>query len=245
MTALEAEFTEDSLLGGRVRLRQPRGGFRANADTLLLAAAVTAGARLMEAGCGAGGALLSVAARHPSARLTGVERDPAMAALARENLAANGFAGEIVAADILDRAALEGVLAGVFDGIFCNPPFDAPGRGRPPAEARRAAHVADAPIGAWIKALADRLRGGGALTLIHRAEALGEILAALEGRLGGARALPVHPRAAAPAKRVLVRAVKGSRAPLAILPGLVLHEGEHFTPQAEAIFRGEAAIEWG
>jgi tRNA1(Val) A37 N6-methylase TrmN6 len=244
MRSADANVTDDRLLGGRVVFRQSARGYRANADTLLLAAAVEAApqARLMEAGCGAGGALLAVAARAPTARLLGVERDPEAAALARENAAANGWADriEIIAADVLDLGEVE-----TFDGVFCNPPFDRPEEGRAPSPARRGARIAEAPVGAWVKALADRLRGGAALTLIHRASALGEILAALEGRLGGAEVFPIRPRAEAPASRVLVRARKGSRAPLALYGGLDLHDasGAKFTPAADALFRG-AALAW-
>lgn len=238
------ELTEDRLYGGRVVLQQPANGYRANADTILLAAAVTEAETLMEAGCGAGGALLCVAQRFPAARFIGVERDPFFADLARRNVEANHLVtrAEIVACDVLSRDA----PAGPFGGVFLNPPFDKPGSGRPPVEARRGAHVADAPIEDWIKVLADRLTGGGALTMIHRADALSDILTALAGRLGGVCVLPIRPRAGEPAGRVLVRAVKGSRAPLKLLPGLDLHDGSgaKYAPAAEAIFRGEAAIGW-
>lgn len=239
-------FTEDRFLGGRVCVRQRRRGYRAGADAILLAAAVSPPAlpdyRLLEAGCGAGAALLSVACRLPGARLVGLEREPAQAELARANVAANGAEGsvEIVEADLFEAP-------GVFDGIFCNPPFDEQGSANPPHALRRHAYLTEHRVEAWIKALADRLTGGAALTLIHRADRLPEILTALEGRLGGVRVLPVRPRAEAAAKRVLVRAVKGSRAQLALLKGLDLHDasGAKFTPEAGAIFRGEAAIDWG
>ncbi len=235
------EVSEDRLLDGRVRLVQPVRGFRAGADTVLLAAAVAPGARVLEAGCGAGGALLCAAARLTGTRFVGVERDPEAAALASRNVAANGAAAQIVVGDILDRGL---DLGAPFDGAFCNPPFQAPGAGRPPAPEKAAAYVMDAPLSAWIAALADRLTGGAPLTLIHRADALPEILAGLTGRLGGAEAIPIQPRAEAPAHRVLVRAFKGSRGPFALLPALILHEGEAFTPRAEAIFRHGSPIPW-
>src|SRR5262249_13206274 len=142
--------------------------------------------------------------------------------------------------DALDRTA----NYGVFDGVFVNPPFDAEDEGRPPAQARRHAHVSDVSIDQWIAALADRLRGGAALTLIHRAEKLGEILAALDGRLGGGEVIPIRPRAEAPAKRVIVRARKGSRAPLKLLKGLDLHDatGAQYAPEAAAVLKGEAGL---
>jgi tRNA1(Val) A37 N6-methylase TrmN6 len=236
-----SEIVADRFLGGRLVLRQPAAGYRAGADALLLAAAVEEGARLMEAGCGAGAALLAVALRWPQTRLVGVEREPAMAALARENVAANGLDDRIV----IEEAD---VLAGgpPCDGVFCNPPYAEPGEGTAPSPSREHSHVSEASLDRWIAALSNRLAGGAALTLIHRAERLDRILAALDGRLGDVTVLPVRPRAEAPAHRVLVRARKGSRAPLKLLHGLDLHDdsGAKFTPLADAIFRGEAAIAW-
>jgi tRNA1(Val) A37 N6-methylase TrmN6 len=241
----QAEHTEDAVLGGRIRLRQPARGYRVNVDTLLLAAAVAPGARLMEAGCGVGGALLAVASRFANAKLVGVERDQNIAEIARENVATNAMSArvEIVTGDVLERSA----NLGVFDGVFANPPYDVEGDGRAPAHNRRYAHVAEAPIDAWIAALADRLSGGAPLTLIHRAHKAPEILAALTGRLGGMELIPILPRADESAKRVLIRARKGSRAPFQLHPALVLHDasGAKYTPEAEAILRGDAVIGFG
>lgn len=238
------EITEDAILDGRARIRQPARGYRVNVDTLLLAAAIECapGVRAMEAGCGVGAALIAVAARCAGVTLLGVERDANMAALARENLALNGLnaRAEIVSGDALDRNA----NWGVFDAVFANPPYDAEGEGRAPAEARRHAHIADVPLDQWVAALANRLSGGAALTMIHRAAKTPELLAAFEGRLGGVELLAIHPRAGAGAHRVLVRARKGSRAPLRICPPLVLHDasGGKYTPETEAILRGQGAI---
>lgn len=240
----EGEFTQDAILGGRISLRQPARGYRVNVDTILLAAAVEAlpGMRLMEPCCGVGGALLGVASRAADARFLGVERDAGIADLARFNVAANDLDArvEIAVGDALSRDW------GVFDGVFLNAPFDAPGEGRAPSPGRQGAYITDVPIERWIAALADRLRGGAALTLIHRAHKLPEIMAGLTNRLGGVEVAPVRARAAAVAHRVLVRARKGSRAPFRMLRGLDLHDngpGKH-TPEAEAILRGEALIDW-
>lgn len=243
----ETELTEDALLGGRIRIRQPARGYRVNVDTLLLAAAVEAhaGARLLEAGCGVGAAAIAVAARSANTRCVGVERDRNMADIARENVALNAMCDrvEIVTGDALERSA----NLGVFDGAFCNPPFHAPDEGQAPAPARRAAHVAETPIDVWIAALADRLKGGAALTLIHKASAAPAVLAALRGRLGGAEMLPVHARADAPASRILVRARKGSRAPFRLWSPLLLHDGGggKYSARVEAILRGEETIGFG
>lgn len=247
---MNQELTEDALLGGRIRIRQPKLGYRVNADTLLLAAAVEAktGMRLLEVGCGVGAALIAVAARTANAKFVGLERDANMASIARENLAMNGMStdAEIVTGDVLGRDANRVDLGGAFDGVFFNPPFDAEGEGRAPSEARRHAYIADEPIERWVAALADRLTGGAALTLIHRAHKLPEILSALEGRLGGVEVVPIRPRANDPAKRVVVRARKGSRAQLKLLKGLDLHDasGTKHTPEAEALLRGETTLIW-
>ena len=241
------ELTEDTLLDGRIRIRQPARGYRVNVDTLLLAAAVEApsGARLMEAGCGVGGALIAVAARSENTLLLGVERDQNIAAIARENVALNAMPQriQIATGDALDRDANWGVFA----GVFANPPFDREDEIRAPAEARRHAHITELSLHQWIGALADRLSGGAALTLIHRAAKIPELLAAFEGRLGGVELIPIRPYAEAPAKRVIARARKGSRAPLRLLKGYDLHDrsGAKYTPEIEALLRGEAIVGWG
>lgn len=241
------DITDDAIMGGRLRIRQPARGYRVNIDTLLLAAAVEApvGGRLMEAGCGVGAAVLAVAVRSGNTTFLGVERDANMAAIARENVAMNAMSErvEVVTGDALDKHA----NWGVFDGVFVNPPFDEDGEGRAPSEARRHAYIADEKLGAWIAALADRLTGGAALTLIQRALKLPETLASFEGRLGGIEIMPVRPRSSSPAKRVIVRARKGSRAPLRLLKGLDLHDGSgaKYTPEVDALLRGEALVGWG
>jgi tRNA1(Val) A37 N6-methylase TrmN6 len=245
----EAETTCDALLGGRVRLIQPRRGYRAGMDAALLAAAVelAPGERALEAGCGPGAALLQVAARAPDAELVGVERDPAALALARANIEANGMAGRVraVAGDVAARfSALE---MAPFDAAFANPPFfDDEAAIRGPAPERRAAWIADDGLAAWLAFLLKAVREGGRITVIHRADRLGDLLVGLGEGAGSIRVRAVHPFADAPAKRVLVRAIKTGRAPLVLLPPLVLHgrDGERHTREAEAILRGEAGLGW-
>lgn len=248
MAALEVELSTDRFLGGKLTLAQPRHGYRAGADAILLAASLEAApkARVMEAGCGIGAALLTAALRLPEATLLGVERQDWAAKLARDNIERNGLERrvKVVSGDALRLPA----EIGVFDGIFVNPPYadESSPDPAPKNETRRAAFVSEHGIDIWVRALADKLRGGAALTMIHKAEALAEILASLQGRLGGVEVLPIRPRAGAPAHRVLVRARKGVRAPLKLLNGLNLHDdsGGKFTAAAEAIFLGEARVEW-
>lgn len=242
-------LTCDGLMNGRVRLFQPRRGYRAGMDAALLAAAVeaSAGERLLEPGCGAGAVLLQVAARAPGCRLVGVERDPVALALARRNLTLNGAEHRI---DVIEGDVAVGFRAlgeAPFDAVFCNPPFfDDPGRLRGPAPERRGAWLADAGLIAWLRFLLKAVREGGRATLIHRADRLADLLAALGEGAGSLRIRPVQPFPDAPAKRVLARATKSGRAPLVLLPPLVLHDREtgRHTPQVDAILRGEAALGW-
>jgi tRNA1(Val) A37 N6-methylase TrmN6 len=239
------EFTEDAILNGRVILRQPKRGYRINLDTVLLAAAMRGvdNGRVIELCCGVGAALIAVAKAAPKARCVGIERDPAYAALARANVSLNtvGDNVQIIEADALAPADL-----GVFDAVFFNPPYDDPADNRAPSEDRRAAHVEERPLDDWIKLWSNRMASGASLTLIHRAHRLWEIVPAIAGRLGGIEIVPIRPNSAAPAHRVLVRAWKGSRAPLTLHKGLDLHpidaaEGK-YTAEAEAILRGEAGV---
>lgn len=232
-------LTLDAFLGGRLQIAQPASGYRAGLDAMLLAAAVPAGARLLEAGCGVGAALLAVALRRPKAHLIGVEREVAIGDLAAANVVRNGL-GDRVRIEIGDVLADTG---GGFDGVFCNPPYFEAGRGQAPADSKRHAYVADQPLDRWVARLADRLIGGGTLTLIHRADSLADLLAALRGRLGGVKVLALHPRAGVSATRVIVWATKGSRAAPSIAPGLVIHaQGGGFTPLIDACLKGEAEL---
>jgi tRNA1(Val) A37 N6-methylase TrmN6 len=246
----QRDVTEDAVLDGRVRLRQPARGYRAGLDAALLAAAcdAKAGERVIEAGCGAGAALLAAAVRCEGAHFTGVERDPAALALARENIVLNGLEGrvEAVAGDVALR--FSGLGLPVFDAALANPPFfDDPDALRGPAAERRGAWMADDGLVAWVGFLSKAVREGGSITLIHRADRLADILGALSPKAGSVQVRPVLPFADQPAKRVLVRAVKSGKAPMRLLPALILHdrEGGKHTAAAEAILRGEAGLGWG
>ena len=246
-----AEKTEDRLLNGRVRLRQGTAGYRAGMDAVLLAAAcdADAGARVLEAGCGAGAVLLATAVRRPGVRFVGLERDPSALALAKDNIALNRLEDRVSAqaSDVGHSLAEAGLTPGSFDAALANPPFfDDAAALRGPAPAKRPAWINDASLGTWVTFLAKAVREGGALTFIHRAERLGELLGLLAAKAGSIQVRGVHPFSDAPASRVLVRAVRSGRGPLRVLPPLVLHPraGAKHTPEAEAILRGEADLPW-
>ena len=246
---LPSGFSKDRILDGRLVLKQPKKGYRAGLDAALLAAACDAkpGERVLEAGCGAGGALLAAAARRPGASFTGLERDPQALALARENILANGLTDRVqaMAGDVGHRFATLGLPA--FDAVMANPPFfDDPDAIRGPAPEREGAYMADGGLEAWTRFALKAVREGGSITLIHRADRLADILALLGAGAGSFRIRPVQPFANEAAKRVLVRAIKTGKAPLVLLPALVLHErgGEKHSAEAEAILRGEVALTW-
>jgi len=240
-----ADVTEDAVLGGRLILRQPRKGHRVGHDAILLAAAcsVRPGQRLIELGAGVGAAGLAVARRVDDLALTMIEIDPVLAALARDNAESNGLAerARVVCLDANDAPegfAAADILAAAADHVLMNPPFNAT-HNPSPDRGRRLAHVGTPDmLRLWIETAAWLLRPAGVLTLIWRADALDAALAALADDFGAIGILPIHPKPDVPAIRVLVRAVKHSHAPLALLPGLMLtdHNG-HPTPAAEAVLR--------
>lgn len=244
------EASEDLLLGGRVRLLQPRTGYRAGMDAALLAAACDArpGERVLDVGCGPGAVLMQAAARRPDARFSGLERDAAALELARRSVTLNGLDErvELLAGDVAEGFAA--LKLRPFDAVLSNPPFfDDAGAIRGPHPARRGAYLADEGLQAWAGFLNKAVREGGDIVVIHRADRLADLLALLAVKCGSFQIRPVHPFADEPAKRVLVRATKTGRAPLKLLPPLVLHDragGKH-TAEAEAILRGEAALDWG
>jgi tRNA1(Val) A37 N6-methylase TrmN6 len=250
--------SHDALFGGRLDIQQPVKGHRVGSDAVLLAAAAPAVGvgRLVDVGAGVGAVGLSILQRLSGASADLVEQDAALAGLAADNAARNGLAGRtrVACVDITQARARRaaGLQDGAADLVVTNPPFFEARSVRVSPDGRRAsAHVFAAgassapPLEAWIVASLALLCAGGQFILIHRPDALAQILGAFGRRLGAIAILPIHPQAQAPAHRLLVAGVKGARGPLSLRPGLVLHEASGaFTPLAEAIHRGEALIDW-
>lgn len=248
-----AAISTDAFLGGHLRLRQPKIGHRSGTDAILLAAAApkSIAGLALDVGSGAGAAGLALAALRSPLDLGLVESDPFAAALARENLQLNGFEGRVHEADVLSKESR--LAAGLRDGmaelVITNPPFLDPAKSRPsPHQGKRAAHVMPGagaePLSAWISACMELLEERGLLLMIHRPEALPIMLNSLAPCAGDIALMPVYPRAGEPAVRILLRAKKNSRGPLKVARPFIVHEGEKFSLQAEAIHRGAALIEW-
>lgn len=245
------EVRHDGFLDGRLRIAQPLRGYRAGADAVMLGAACPArpGQTVLELGCGVGVASLCLGWRVPGLSMTGLERQADYADLARDNASSNGIPMTIVTGDL--AAPPSGLRAITFDHVIMNPPYflggtPAPDAGR--AEARRE----ETPLALWIHAGLRRLRPGGWLTLIQRADRLDGVICALAGRAGAVTILPVAGRSGHPAGRVLVAARKGAATPLRLLAPFVTHaaprhgmDGEDLSQAAAAVLRNGAPIDLG
>lgn len=260
MTSERSELaapTKDAFLGGKVYVLQPaKGRHRAGLDAVYLAAALpenTSG-HVVDLGAGVGTAGFCVAARLPKTTVTLVELDPAALDLSRKGLALEenaAFAARVMPleADITARGTLRhaaGLTPSLADHVIMNPPYYPYGTFRAsPAAARASAHMLDERgLDPWVRTATDIVREGGSLTVIFRADGLQELLHVLSGRFGAIDVIPLRPRPDAPATRVIVRAIRASRAPLQLLPGFVLHEsdGSDFLPEARAVMRDGAGL---
>ena len=233
------EVSHDALLGGRVRLLQPRRGHRAGTDAVLLAELAQArpGEDVVDLGSASGAVGLIIAVRTPGVRVQLVERQPELAALARENVRLNGVSDRaaVVEADVF--APWSPDLVGSADLVVTNPPFFPPGGNVSPHPGRRAAHVMDGgELAGWIRSAGRLLRGRGRLCVIHRADALQLCISALSTGFGSLELVPVHPQPSADATRIVISAVKGGKAPTRLRPALVIHTQEgRFTPEMDGL----------
>jgi FkbM family methyltransferase len=247
-------LTDDAFLGGALHIQQPRSGYRAGLDAVMLAATVPTGGeeavRVLDVGAGVGTAGLCVARRVAAAHVTLLERDVELARIAADNVERNGLAERVHALAGEVGASAEalrqiGLAEESFDHVIANPPFHDEGAGTPAPDALKARSHAmpEAALEAWARFMARMTAPRGSATMIHKVEALGRVLAVMNGRFGALKVLPLLPREDAPAHRVIVQGTKGSRAPLILLADFVLHgPGEAFTSEAQAILAKGAAL---
>ncbi|MFQ5466640.1 MAG: tRNA1(Val) (adenine(37)-N6)-methyltransferase [Kiloniellaceae bacterium] len=242
-------LSADALLNGQVRLLQPATGYRAAIDPVFLAAAVPAraGEGVLDLGCGVGAAGLCLLARVPGARLTGLDIQRDLVDLARENARLNGWSERLTAVCGDVSGPPEALAGHDFHHVMCNPPYVPRAAARPSANrAKAVANVeGEADLGCWVSRALAMARPKGTVTFIHRADRLDGLLAALNRQAGEITVFPLWPARGKAAKRVIVRARKGALVPSRLCAGLVLHEADgRFTPAAEAVLRGAAAIEF-
>ncbi|MGJ3258304.1 MAG: methyltransferase domain-containing protein [Rhodospirillales bacterium] len=239
----EERVTEDAILGGRVTLLQPKDGFRAAVDPILLAACVPAGAKdqVLDCGTGSGAATLALAARVPDATVLGVDMQPNLIALAGRAAHRNGLEDRVrfQLCDVADPA--KAMQTRLFDYVMSNPPFLDARHGQVPKDKARALASVEstADLATWLRFMADRLRDGGTLSIIHRFDRVPEILGLLDGGFGDVRRLDLVPvDDGRPVKRTIVQAVKGAPAGTVTEARMVVHHADGgFTAEAEAVLR--------
>lgn len=248
----EADLTRDGFLGGRLHLWQPRSGYRAGIDPVLLAASVPAepGQSVLDLGCGVGAALFSLGRRVPGLALTGLDLQPAYAALARRNATDAALAAQIVVGDIANPPAA--IRKASFDHVIANPPyFDPSARSAAADPGRDMAQAGVTPLAAWTDLAARRLAPKGWLYVIQRADRLPDLLGTIDHRLGSIEVLPITGRAGRSAKLILLRARKGGRATFRLHAPLILHEGvahlqdgDSYRSEISASLRDGASLRW-
>ena len=241
------EISDDSLLGGRVVLRQPRNGYRAAIDPVFLAAAVPAGPGdlVLDVGAGVGAAALCLARREPGCNIRGIELQRDLVRLATENVIANGLTGrvDVMVGDLLHPPPR--LAPGAFAHVMANPPYMQESAATPPPDSSKAmANVeSEAALTDWVRFALAMVRPKGSITFIHRADRLAALLGAMAGRAGDIVVFPLWPGMGKPASRVIVRARKGVASPTRLLPGLVLHEQDgRYTTAADAVLREGAGL---
>jgi tRNA1(Val) A37 N6-methylase TrmN6 len=248
----DEDLTCDAFLGGKVHLWQPRTGYRAGVDPVLLAACVPAraGQSVLELGCGAAPALICLNARVEGLRLAGVELQPAYAELARLNGAENGASLDVFCADLSDLP--DTVRQKQFDHVIANPPYYRAGAHSHSQDSGRATGLGEqTPLVDWVMCAAKRLKPKGYLHIIQRSDRLPDLLAGCQGRLGSLEFLPLSARVGRAPDLVILRARKDGRAPFQLHAPLVLHQGEahlrdaeSYVPEISAVLRNGAPIDW-
>lgn len=243
----------NAFLGGKISLFQPIDGYRANTDSILLAAAVEAkpGQSILELGCGVGTVLFSLMARVPGLKVVGIEVQKRYAMLASRNAVYNGFDATILECDLSSIPSAAKNLQ--YDYVILNPPFYSSGGSMRIAQEDKdiAKRELKTSLDVWLDVAVKRCCVNGHVVMIHQAEKLGQILKRIDGLMGDIRILPISSFKDKNANRVIVKGKKGSRSPMQILPPLLIHEickpknnGKNYSPEAEGILRGGQAIKW-
>ena len=251
----ERTETRDAFLGGAVQVRQPRRGYRAGLDAVLLAAAVPTPAddqnlHVLDVGAGVGTVGLCAAVRLPTIDVTLVEQSDELCALAERNIDDNALAprARVICQDVVAPAkqAHRQLVDNSFDVVVSNPPFyDVSSHRRSPSPLKANSHsMPEDGLDRWLRYMARKTRPGGTAIIVHRADQLPELVAAMTSRFGALVLQPLHPRVGEPASRVMLRGTKGSRAPMRISPGIFLHgDDNRFTDDIDRVLKTPIAMD--
>lgn len=230
---LAKNLTDDAFLGGKLQCLQPAKGYRAGFDAVFLAAVVQAraGEMVLEAGSGTGIASLCLAAGVENLEILGLDINPESVQLACENAKRNGYEQRVTFCEgdlsgSFKRLEHCGIVQNTFDHVFANPPFFAENAAQAsPYESKAKANRMGAEgLDKWLQFMTAAAKPRASITVIHRAEALPELLQAFAGRAGDLKIFPLFPKANKPASRVIVQGIKGSRARSILLPGQIMHQ---------------------
>lgn len=246
--------SRDAFLDGRVHVMQPKSGFRAGLDSVLLAASVNAqSTNILELGAGVGTVSCCALMDLPNAKATLVELQNQLITISKQNLENNNLSdrAKTIELDVTAKGAVRmaaGLKTDIFSSVIANPPFfDSSSGSHPPDQARATArHMPELDLDLWVKTAAACAAPKGEVIFIHASTTLPSLLNALTARFGNITILPIHSFADQAANRVLVRGIKGSRAPMTLLPPLILHAAaqREFLTYPDEIFRGRRRLDW-
>lgn len=237
--------TRNEYLGGRVLIQQPKIGYRAGVDPVLLAASVPAcaGQSVLELGTGVGTAALCLAERVAGLTVSGVEIQPEYAELARQNGQLNKVDFNVHTAD-LAKLPPE-IKQQRYDHVIANPPYFDRTSGHAATDmGRETAMGEDTPLPVWLDIAARRVAPKGFVTFIHRAERLNCLLSYLPSSLGSVQVQPLQPRKGRDSHLLILRARHSGRSPLRLHAPICMHEGafhaedrDDYTPEIRAVLR--------
>lgn len=244
------EVIETTLLRGRVKLLQPKIGFHASTDSVFLAAAVPVKDKfkVLDVGCGVGSVGLCVLARNKTVVLTGIDIQPELIDLARQNALLNGVEDQshFFHGSLLNEKLIED---NQFNVVVMNPPYMESGTHTPSPEKIKATSHGEGASGAsladWVKYAHRKLKQGGHLTIIHRADRMDDVIVELEKKnwFGSVVVYPLWSHSGEDAKRVIIQARKERYAPCILKSGMVIHrEDGKYTREAEAVLSDAVAI---
>ncbi|MTI08371.1 tRNA1(Val) (adenine(37)-N6)-methyltransferase, partial [Curvivirga aplysinae] len=233
--------TDDAFLGGQLKILQPKIGYRAAMDPVLLAAAapVLSKGRALDLGAGVGTAGLCYLHRVSNIEMIALEMQEDLSKLSLENARRNDFGAlfKAVHGDLSEKY-IEGIESNSFDLVITNPPYvDFAKAQHSPDEIRQKANIeSHVTMDQWLDVGLKKLKQKGWFVMIQRADRLHEILSHLQGKLGEITIIPLWPKAGEAAKRIIIRGRKAVKGGAVMHPGLCLHEeGRRYTKEAETI----------